>query len=286
MGKNSNIYWTDHTWNPVSGCSKVSPGCRLCYAEVVAERYRGTPAFPKGFDITLRPHKLREPDKWKEPAMIFVNSMSDLFHRDIPETYLCDIWQTMLDVDRHVYQVLTKRPHRMAHLIEKLGLPTPEHIWLGVSAENQVFADNRIPPLLAIGGDSLKWVSAEPLLGPLNLEAYLPTEQTTKFINENGHIRYRLADKPNHALEWIVSGGESGSGRRPADPDWFRGIRDQCVAFGVPFLHKQGNHLRPGRYRELDGETWDQLPGIDHPAVHAARKRYEAAKTTGQAMLI
>ena len=166
------ISWTEYSWNPVSGCTEVSPGCDNCYARVQAERYRGGKAFPNGFDITLRPHKLREPEKW-HPSRIFVNSMSDLFHRDIPDEFLYQIWQTMLDVDKHIYQVLTKRPHRMAHKIETLGLETASHIYLGTSTENQEFFDNRIPVLLSIGGKSPKWVSCEPLLGPIDLSPYL-----------------------------------------------------------------------------------------------------------------
>ena len=234
--KNSNIGWTDHTWNPVTGCTQVSPGCDRCYAKAIAEQRRG-PAFPSGFDITLRPHKLREPAKWREPAMVFVNSMSDLFHRNIPNDYLAEIWATMVDVDRHVYQVLTKRPHRMAHLIRLLSLPMPSHIWVGTSVENQTFADNRIPALLSVPAP-MRWLSCEPLLGPVDLAPY---------VADGG-------------MSWVVDGGESGSGRRPADYDWFRGIRDACAEASVPYFHKQGNAHRPGQDRELDGRTWDQYP--------------------------
>ena len=240
--KNSAIEWTTHTWNPVSGCTQVSPGCDNCYALAIAEPKRGTKAFPQGFDLTLRPHKLRDPLKWKEPARIFVNSMSDLFHRDIPRDYLAQVWDTMLAADHHVYQVLTKRPHRAAQLIREMGLPVPAHVWIGASVENQVFADNRIPALLDIPAP-VRWLSCEPLLGPLDLTPFLD------------------------GLRWVVDGGESGRGRRPADPDWFRMIRDDCLASGVPYLHKQGNHLYPGRDRELDGRTWDQYPDLDHPAL-------------------
>ena len=235
MPENSKIGWTNHTWNPVSGCTQVSPGCDNCYALTLAERYRGTKAFPNGFDVTLRPHKLGEPLRYREPSLVFVNSMSDLFHRDIPDEYLLCIWNIMLAVPQHTFQILTKRPHRAAHLIRRFELSLPSHIWLGVSVENQTFADNRIPALLSIPA-AIRWVSCEPLLGPVDLSSYLD------------------------CLDWVVDGGESGSGRRPADPEWFRGIRDACLDAGVSYFHKQGNAHRPGGDRVLDGRTWDEMP--------------------------
>ena len=241
--KNSKIGWTSHSWNPVSGCTQISPGCDHCYAKRIAERWRGT-AFPNGFGVTLRPHKLKEPLKlWKEPARVFVNSMSDLFHRAVPNDFLSAVWETMLEGDHHVYQVLTKRPHRAAHLIRELELPLPPHIWIGTSVETQQFVENRVPALRGISSP-VRWLSCEPLLGPLDLARYL----------EGG-------------IAWVVDGGESGADRFPADLDWFRRIRDACVAAQVPYLHKQGNHHHPGRDRELDGRTWDQYPALEHPAL-------------------
>ena len=244
MADYSKIEWTTHTWNPTTGCSQVSPGCDHCYALAIAEPKRGSPAFPQGFDVTLRPHKLRHPARWKEPARVFVNSMSDLFHRAIPRDYLAQVWETMLEVDRHVYQILTKRPHRAARIIQEMGLPIPEHVWIGTSVEDQTFADNRIPALLEIPAP-VRWLSCEPLLGPLNIAPYL----------QGGGIG------------WVVDGGESGRGRRPAEYGWFQTIRDDCLKAGIPYLHKQGNHLYPGRDRELDGRTWDQYPALKHPAL-------------------
>ena len=235
MADYSKIEWTDATWNPVTGCTKVSPGCDHCYASAIAERYRGRVNFPNGFEVQLRPHRLREPTKWKTARRIFVNSMSDLFHRDIPDDYLAAVWETMLQVDRHVYQVLTKRPHRMAHKIASLGLPTPRHIWLGTSVENQRFADSRIPALTSIGAP-VRFISAEPLLGPLDLEPW--TEE----------------------LSWVIVGGESGPSRRPMNYDWARSLRNQCLAAGVPFFYKQGNAFRSGQDRVLDGRAWDEYP--------------------------
>ena len=244
--KNSEIGWTTHTWNPVTGCTQVSPGCDNCYAMAIAENKRGTKAFPDGFDITLRGHKLLEPLTWRDPALVFVNSMSDLFHAGIPTDFLAGIWNTMLKADRHIYQVLSKRPHRAARVIQEMRLPLPEHIWIGTSIEYQTLAESRIPALLSIPS-AVRWLSCEPLLGPLDLAEYLPD------------------------LEWVVDGGESGPRRRPADYSWFRSIRDQCATAGVPYLHKQGNHRYPGRDRELDGRTWDEYPSVHHPALEAAR---------------
>jgi len=235
--KTTKIEWTESTWNPVTGCTQVSPGCDHCYAFTIAEKYRGSAAFPVGFDVQLRPHKLRDPVKWIKPARIFVNSMSDLFHRDIPDDYLMQIWQTMLDADWHVYQILTKRAHRMAHKIKILDLPTPSHIWLGVSTENQTMADSRIPALLSIESE-VPWISAEPLLGPLNVAEYLPH------------------------LKWVVDGGESGKSRRAGEYDWFRELRDQCQEAGTPYFHKQGFAYQSGRDRNLDGRTWDEYPTL------------------------
>ena len=234
------ISWADASWNPVTGCSEVSPGCDRCYAKAIAERYRGTPAYPQGFDVTLRPHKLDQPVRWERPRRIFVNSMSDLFHREIPDDYLRDIWDTMLKADQHIYLILTKRAHRMAHKVKTLGLDLAAHIWLGVSAENQKFADNRIPPLLSIGS-ATPWVSAEPLIGPIDMTAYLP------------------------AVKWCVVGGESGPGRRHMEYDWARSLRDQCGAAGVAFHLKQGNDTRPGRDNVLDGRKHEEFPDMPAP---------------------
>ena len=236
MSKNSGIAWTTHTWNPVTGCTQVSPGCDHCYALAIAERFRGGKAWPNGFDVTLRPHRLDEPLRWRDPAYVFVNSMSDLFHKNIPDDYLRQVWDVMLRADQHTYQVLTKRAHRMVHKIQTLSLPVPAHIWLGVSAEDQRMADSRIMCLLGVPA-SVHWVSVEPLLGPVDLRHYL------------------------EGLDWVVAGGESGPGRRPMDYAWARSLRDQCRDFGVPFFYKQGNALRPGQDDELDGRIHQELPG-------------------------
>ena len=235
--RTTKIRWTKHSWNPVTGCTQVSPGCDNCYALRIAEGRRGTPAFPVGFDIQLRPHKIREPFTWKQPARIFVNSMSDLFHRDIPDDYLRQVWSTMLEAHWHTYQILTKRAHRMAHKIAELQLPTAPHIWLGVSAENQELADSRLPALISIPS-AVRFVSAEPLLGPIDFSEHIDD------------------------IQWIIDGGESGPGRRHADYDWFRQIRDLCQASGTAYFHKQGNHYYSDRDTELDGQTFDEYPVV------------------------
>ena len=247
MPSNTSIEWTEHTWNAFSGCVKVSPGCDHCYAETTASGRWGSPAFPNGFDLTLRPHKIRDPVKWKTPARVFVNSMSDLFLGTVPADYLVKIWNTMLEADWHQYQILTKRPIPAARLIEDLDLDLPPHIWLGVSVESQEWADQRIPALLGIPAQ-VRFLSCEPLLGPIDITSYL------------------------HGLDWVIDGGESGPKRRPASYDWFRSIRDQCQAHGTAYFHKQGNSHRSGKDRLLDGRTWDE-----YPAAPAARPAWATA---------
>ena len=243
MPKDSKIGWTTHTWNPVSGCSEVSPGCDNCYARALTER------FGRSFDVTLKPHKLDDVRRW-EPGLIFVNSMSDLFHEEIPARFFIQVWTVMFQQNQHVYQVLTKRAARMVSVLRHHQLVAPKHIWLGVSVENQEYADRRIPRLLQAPA-RVRFLSCEPLLGRINLRPYLKAQ----------------------GINWVITGGESGPNRRPADPDWFREIRDDCEEFGVAYFHKQGNHFRPGQDRELDGRTWDDYPDIHHSVI--ARLRAE-----------
>ena len=264
--KDSKIGWTSHTWNPVTGCTKVSPGCENCYAEVIAERFRGASGWPVGFDLQLRPDRIRQPLTWKKPARIFVNSMSDLFHRDIPDDYLRQIWDTMVEADWHQFQVLTKRAHVMRHRIGKLRLPTPPHIWLGVSAENQEMADSRIPELLKVHMEGVRFISAEPLLGPISLIHYLPDIfEGTTYKDGEGVVRYDLGNAPVNRIDWVIIGGESGQKRRPMDYNWARSIIRQCKATDVPVFLKQGNHLHAGNDRVLDGRTYDEFPDVEVP---------------------
>lgn len=267
------IEWADRTWNPVTGCSKVSPGCGNCYAERLAERLRGTKAFPVGFDIQLRGHKLWDPLKIKAPSRIFVNSMSDLFHREIPDDYLEEVWETMLAADWHTFMILTKRAHRMVQKIRELHLETPSHIWLGVSVENQEMADSRLPQLYQLQTAGVRFVSAEPLLAPVDFhtvrfEAMPPDANLLPnpyFVHsaECEITTCQLACgvwTSGPPISWVIAGGESGSGRHLMDYQWARSIRDQCTKAAIPFFYKQGNAHRPGQDDILDGQTHKEFP--------------------------
>jgi protein gp37 len=266
------IEWTDKTWNPVTGCDKVSPGCDHCYAESIAHRFAGTKPFPNGFAVTLHPERLTQPFRWRKPAKVFVNSMSDLFHKDIPDEYIAQVWAVMLLSPKHTFQVLTKRHARMKSLLRSdhfprlvrdardrlLKLPTsdgyaryeiPRNVWLGVSVENQQWADIRIPVLLDTPA-ARRFISAEPLLGPIDLD------------NCGGY--QAVTPEPDRTLtylNWVIVGGESGAKAREMYPNWVYDIRDQCNAAGVPFLFKQwGGRTPKANGRVLDGRTWDEYP--------------------------
>ncbi len=224
MGDTS-IEWTDKTWNPVTGCTKVSEGCRHCYAERLFPKvYPGR----KFTDVQLHPDRLDHPRKWRKPCMVFVNSMSDLFHQDIPGEFLDDVFSVMCSQKRHTFQVLTKRPDRMAdYILNGFGEKYP-NVWLGTSVENQKAWDERYPYMLRISAN-VRFVSYEPALGPINFGLLRsPTEGTLKPY-----------------VDWIICGGESGPKARPMDPDWARSVRDQCAAAGVPFFMKQMSKKAP-----------------------------------------
>jgi protein gp37 len=234
MSQHSSIEWTDSTWNPVTGCTEVSPGCEHCYARTFAERFRGVPGHPyeQGFDVRLWPDRLELPLRWRHPRRVFVNSMSDLFHRDVPDEFIRRIFQTMVAADQHVFQVLTKRSRRLARLAH--SLPWAKNIWAGVSVESSQFAW-RIDHLRTVPAE-VRFVSAEPLLGSL-----LGVDFT--------------------GISWVITGGESGAGHRPCNPDWVREIRDRCQHGEIAFFHKQWGGIRPkSGGRELDGRTWDEMP--------------------------
>ena len=236
MSTNSKIEWTDITWNPLRGCTKISPGCKHCYAERFAERFRGVPGHPfeQGFDLRLVPHKLSEPLRWKKPQRIFVNSMSDLFHDEVPLEYIQSVFNVMNQADWHQYQVLTKRAERLEALSGQL--PWRPHIWMGVSVENADYLW-RVDHLRHTNAH-VKFLSIEPLLGPL------------------GSVNLR-------GIDWVIVGGESGPGARPMNPEWVTDIRDQCVREGVAFFFKQWGGVQKKRYgRELQGRTWDELPEL------------------------
>ncbi len=248
MAERSKIEWTEATWNPVTGCSKVSPGCAHCYAETFAERFRGVPGHPyqHGFDMQLRPERLDEPTYWRRPRLVFVNSMSDLFHDAVPASFVKSVFDTMVRANWHTFQILTKRPQRAVELAPIL--PWSSNIWMGVSVENQRWT-SRIDDLRQVPA-AVRFLSCEPLLGPLQLDL--------------------------RGISWVIVGGESGPRARPMRADWARSIREQCLRAGVPFFFKQWGAydeagIRKGKKkagRLLDNQTWDQMPRVE--AVSAA----------------
>jgi protein gp37 len=234
MSDGSSIEWTDATWNPVRGCTKVSQGCKHCYAETFAERFRGVPDHPfeHGFDLQLVPKALELPLRWRASRRIFVNSMSDLFHERVPEDYIAKVFDVMRRASQHQFQVLTKRASRMATLASQLALT--DNIWMGTSVENKDYI-SRIDDLRRVDA-AVRFLSIEPLLGPIEK------------LNLRG-------------IHWVIVGGESGHGAREMDPDWVRRIRDQCVVSGVRFFFKQWGGVRKRvTGRLLDGRTWDEMP--------------------------
>jgi protein gp37 len=234
MAQGSGIEWTESTWNPVTGCSKISPGCKHCYAERMAERLQamGQPNYRNGFGLTLQPQMLELPLRWKKPQTIFVNSMSDLFHDDVPVSYIGEVFDVMRRASWHRFQVLTKRSERLASLNSQLKWAA--NIWMGVSVENDRYRF-RIEDLRATGAH-VKFLSLEPLLGPLR--------------------NLKLSD-----IDWVIVGGESGPGARPMDPAWVTDLRDQCRRGHVPFFFKQwGGKNKKQTGRTLEGRTWDQMP--------------------------
>jgi protein gp37 len=238
MADKSAIEWTDATWNPVTGCTKISAGCDNCYAARFSERFRGVPGHPfeTGFDLTLRPERLLQPLAWTRPRMIFVNSMSDLFHKEIPAAYIAAVFDTMEKAHWHTYQVLTKRSSLLQKFINARYSDgnAPAHMWFGVSVENQQ-TTSRIAHLRQTRA-AVRFLSIEPLLAPV-----------IKLGLENIH--------------WVIVGGESGPGARPIKPEWAIDIRDQCIKARVPFFFKQwGGRSPKARGRLLEGKEWNQFP--------------------------
>lgn len=243
MGQKSEIEWTDATWNPVTGCTKVGPGCDHCYAERFAERWRGIAGHPyeQGFDLRLWPSRLEQPLLWKRSRMIFVNSMSDLFHKAIDRTYIDQVFDVMERADRHVFQVLTKRSSLMREYLRARydGGVVPAHIWLGVSVEDAAHV-SRIDHLKGVLAE-VRFISFEPLLGPID-------------------------QVDLHGIAWAIVGGESGPGARPMQPEWVRRLRAICVRDRVAFFFKQWGGARPkSGGRLLDGEEWNGFPARNVP---------------------
>jgi protein gp37 len=239
LSLNSHIEWTDATWNPVRGCTKISPGCKHCYAETFAERFRGVKGHPyeQGFDLRLVPEKLTEPFTWRSPKLVFVNSMSDLFQAGVPDEYAKAVTQVMVTANWHTYQVLTKRSERLRDLLAtKLRFGAEfEHIWWGVSVEDRKYGLLRIDHLRQTPA-KVRFLSIEPLLEDLGQ------------IDLSG-------------ISWVIVGGESGPGSRPMKREWVVSIRDQCREQRVPFFFKQWGGVRKARNgRELDGCTYDEYP--------------------------
>lgn len=291
----TSIEWTDETWNPAVGCERVSPGCDNCYAVRVAARQM-QPAH-EGLtvdgewtgEVRLLPERLEEPLRWRHPRRVFVGSMTDLFHPSVPANYIADVFAVMVAAGQHTFQLLTKRPQRMATILRSpafyervqdlvrhehhthmfAGWPYPS-IWLGTSIENQRYADLRIPHLLAAPA-ARRFLSVEPLLGPVDLSRYLVTDEQAHHALWAGI----LADPPtNPKIDWVIVGGESGPGARPMHPQWVRDLRDQCVAAGVPFFFKQWGEWRPGPAGPWTHRV--ELDGSVRPRPTHEENRYEA----------
>ena len=260
MADKTAIEWTDATWNPVTGCTKIGPGCDHCYAERFAERFRGVPGHPyeRGFDLTLRPERLLQPMHWRRSRMIFVNSMSDVFHKRVPNAYLDQVFDVMEGANQHIFQVLTKRSSRLANYINRRypDNPVPRHIWLGVSVEDSRRL-GRIAHLKRANA-TIRFLSVEPLLG-------------------------RIGPMDLSGIAWVIVGGESGPGARPMDVNWAREVRDQCARQGVEFFFKQwGGRTSKAGGRILDGELHDGFPygfeegredGDCEQSIHLAARR-------------
>lgn len=245
MADKSAIEWTEATWNPTTGCDRVSAGCDHCYALTLAKRLKamGNPKYQNdgdprtsgpGFGVTVHPDALLIPRSWKRPRVVFVNSMSDLFHARVPIDFIQQVFEVMADTPHHTYQVLTKRAHRLTRIADKLEWP--HNVWMGVSVETAEQYD-RIYDLAKVPA-AVRFLSCEPLL------------------NE-------LPDLPLDDIDWVIAGGESGFNARPVQPEWIRDIRDQCVAACTPFFFKQWGGIRSkSGGRELDGRTWDEMPEL------------------------
>lgn len=234
MGLKSAIEWTESTWNPLTGCTKISPGCTNCYAERMARRLRamGQPNYVNGFKLTMHENALEMPLCWKKPQRIFVNSMSDLFHEDVPDTFIFEVFKIMYEASWHHFQVLTKRSRRLREISPYL--PWASNIWMGVSVENSNY-EYRIEHLGQTGA-TIKFLSLEPLLGP-------------------------VGNLPLKEIDWVIVGGESGPKARPINEEWVIDIRDQCLQADVAFFFKQWGGVRKKKAgRQLEGRTWDEMP--------------------------
>jgi protein gp37 len=235
MSSASRIEWTQSTWNPVTGCTKISPGCKFCYAERFSRRLKamGVDQYRGGFRLSLQMDQLEKPLHWKKPRLIFVNSMSDLFHKDVPVSYIKKVFRVMQEAHWHTFQILTKRADRLLDLAP--SLEWPHNVWQGVSVESPAYL-SRLDALRKVPA-AVRFISFEPLLAAI--------------------------DQPSlRGMDWVIVGGESGPGARAMDPEWVRGLRDEAVAAEIPFFFKQwGGVFKKKNGRLLDGRTWDEMPG-------------------------
>ncbi len=270
------IEWCEETWNPITGCTQISEGCQNCYAKRMANRLKGRYGYDADnpFNVTLHPERLDEPLRWKKPRRVFACSMSDIFHEDVPDEAIEKIFSIMEEADWHIFMLLTKRPERMLRFIDwylrrcsddSVGLQhkLPHHIWLGVTAENQARADERIPVLLQIPA-AKRFVSIEPMLGPVDLTKLSlgPNGHGLTFYHNslngwstgyNEETHKQKVSRNDSRLDWIIAGGETGPGARPMHPAWVRSLRDQCQAEGVPFFFKSWGDWEPQYSAEDDG---------------------------------
>ena len=235
MGQASTIEWTEMTWNPITGCSKISLGCAHCYAERIAHRFAGRHGFPERpqhFDVTLHPNRLQQPLRWKKPRVVFVNSMSDLFHEQVPFDFVDQIFEVMRAAPQHTFQILTKRSERLVNLDSRINWPS--NVWAGVTIESADYLQ-RVDHLRSVGA-AIKFLSLEPLLGPIpNLDL--------------------------SGIDWVIVGGESGPKSRPLQTDWVIDVQEQCLSSSVPFFFKQWGGVNKKRNgRQLSGRTWDEIP--------------------------
>lgn len=236
MSTNSKIEWTEATWNPVTGCTKLSSGCKNCYAELMTKRLKamGQSKYANGFQVTIHENELQRPLSWKKPHMVFVNSMSDLFHAEVPDEFIVNVVETMMDASIHTFQILTKRSERLIAMDRVIDWP--DNVWAGVTVEESRYIE-RIEHLRGIKA-KIKFLSFEPLLGP-------------------------FPDLDLAGIDWVIVGGESGPKARPIEEDWVLSIRDCCIAANVPFFFKQwGGRNKKKSGRLLQGRTWDEMPNV------------------------
>lgn len=286
MSANSRIEWTNATWNPVTGCTKVSPGCAHCYAEGMAKRLQtmGVEKYRNGFQVTLHPEALEEPLRWRKPRMVFVCSMGDLFHEDVPDEFIGAVFDVMASADQHIFQVLTKRAERMADLLTRPNWTPSPNVWVGVTAENEEYFDQRVPHLMRITQATVRFVSAEPLLGPIFLPLWVAPNTPTCACPRSLYLNDGWPSMDSSAklgvdrcpecgnyymatsgIDWLIVGGESGPGARPMKPEWARSLRDRARRLGIPFFFKQWGGVNKHRAgRVLDGREWNEMPVIEN----------------------